>query len=287
MRRTLVLIAATIAVMLCDRGGHAAPAGGRQLYLRHCAGCHGPSGRGDGPNTAVFAVKPRDLREGFLERYAMDDLVRRVRDGRALELALDVPALRARAREVEALAAYLRSLPRIDWGVVDEGWAIYAGRCESCHGPFGRSPIAFPAGVGPPVDLGDQAFQKSVSNDDLLTAVRHGRKGMPAQTPRLSEGDARALVAFIRVLSPGFQLYSQYCASCHGDTGAGIPSFADRPDLPTVVFDEAYFVRTDPVKLREAIWHMVGENKPSMPHFRPTLSDADARAILEYLKESK
>lgn len=34
---------------------------GRDLYLRHCASCHGPEGRGDGPLAASLKQPPSDL----------------------------------------------------------------------------------------------------------------------------------------------------------------------------------------------------------------------------------
>lgn len=72
----------------------AAELSGSDLYRLHCASCHGTTGRGDGPDTAIFATPPPDLRTGFLSRYATDELVRRVRDGQPAQLALDPDALR-------------------------------------------------------------------------------------------------------------------------------------------------------------------------------------------------
>lgn len=34
---------------------------GRNLYVQHCAACHGPYGRGDGAVAAVLTTKPTDL----------------------------------------------------------------------------------------------------------------------------------------------------------------------------------------------------------------------------------
>jgi mono/diheme cytochrome c family protein len=34
---------------------------GKSLFLKHCASCHGPGGRGDGPAAAFGIVTPRDL----------------------------------------------------------------------------------------------------------------------------------------------------------------------------------------------------------------------------------
>jgi mono/diheme cytochrome c family protein len=142
-----------------------------------------------------------------------------------------------------------------------------------------------PPGIRRPRDLGDAAFQRGTNDTDMMVAVRHGREGMPALTPRLSEEQARQVTAFVRLLSPGYVTYAAYCAACHGDHGIGTGSFAEFYAAPTVIFDRAYFARHDPEALRASAWHMVQQHRPSMPHFRGTLSEAQARAIGEYLKQ--
>ena len=37
------------------------PANGKELYTKHCAGCHGPAGKGDGPAAKAINPKPTDL----------------------------------------------------------------------------------------------------------------------------------------------------------------------------------------------------------------------------------
>jgi mono/diheme cytochrome c family protein len=272
------------ALLLIPIGVAHGAADGQLLYLQQCAPCHGASGRGDGPNAALFAIRPRDLRGDFLEKYPADDLVRRVLDGRRLELALDLPAMRARAANMESLIAYMQRLPEIDWRAADQGQAIYIARCELCHGTYGRPTGAPPPGVRAPRDFSDPAFQQATSDADLISAVRHGRAGMPALTPRVTEQEARQVSAFVRLFSPGYTTYSQYCAGCHGDHGIGAGSFAETPPAPTVVFDRAYFARHDPEALRAKVWHMLDAHQPSMPHFRSVISAAQAQAIIHYLK---
>jgi mono/diheme cytochrome c family protein len=52
--------------------------GARSLFIRYCADCHGPSGRGDGPAAAGLRPPPADLTRSTLSR---SDLIR-VIDGR-------------------------------------------------------------------------------------------------------------------------------------------------------------------------------------------------------------
>ena len=263
----------------------AEPDGGT-LFLRQCAPCHGKTGAGDGPDAEYYTSAPRNLRDGFLARYPTEVLVRRIREGRALPLTVDPKALKARSDDVESLLTHLERLPRIDWRRVEEGWGLYVDRCESCHGPYGKPGQGLPAGVRRPRDLSDPIYQRSLTDADLLAAVRHGRRHMPALVPRVPERAGPPLAAFVRVLSPGFELYSRHCASCHGDDGRGAGSLMETVQAPTVVFDEAYFRDHKPEQIRLSVWHMVDQSKPVMPHFRWDLSEPEARAIVDYLKKT-
>ena len=44
------------------------PVYGRDLYLRHCASCHGVAGKGDGPAAGAMEPRPNDLTR-LRERY--------------------------------------------------------------------------------------------------------------------------------------------------------------------------------------------------------------------------
>ena len=265
----------------------AAALDGRALYQRHCEACHGVSGRGDGPDADIFVTPPRDLHSGFLARYKTDELVRRVRSGVPLQLALDLPSLKARAGDVETLAAHLERLPAVEWRQVEEGEAVYLDRCELCHGRAGVPGATLPQGARSPRDLSDPAFQRAVTDTELKTLVVHGRKGMPALEPPVAAAELAPLIAFVRLLSPGYTLYDRYCVACHGDDGHGAGSFAEETQRPTVVFDRAYFKRRDPEQVRAAIWHMCDTKRPAMPHYRSSLTEAEARAVITYLKQAE
>jgi mono/diheme cytochrome c family protein len=255
---------------------------GQMLYREGCATCHGIDGRGGGPGASGLAVPPPNLRDGRLDRYSTSEIVRRVLDNR--QLTFDEAVLRARAAEVGPLVDYLQRMPDVDWRAADEGAAVYAERCEPCHGIYGRPSSSLPPGVRTPRDLSDPAFQRATSNAQLVVDVRHGRAGMPALTPRLSEAQARQVAAFVRLLSPGYVTYSEYCVACHGAHGVGSGSFGESYSAPTVIFDRAYFAHHDPDYVRSKAWHMLDAHQLSMPHFRGVLSEAQAWAIIEYLK---
>lgn len=267
--------------------GQAQEADGEALYLRHCASCHGNQGRGDGPDARAFGSAPRDLRDGVLRRYGSEELVERVLQGRKLLLALDPDQMRQHAADVESLISYLRRLAQANWALIEKGWNLYSSRCVQCHGVYGKPPAQLPKGVAAARDLATAEFQKSVNDAALHDAVRHGRQGMPALTPQVSGGDARALAGFVRLLSPGFETYQRYCATCHGDDGRGERTPGSAEAHPQVAFDRAFFASRDPEALRTQVWHMLREKKPAMPHFRDQLEPPQARAIVDFLKRAE
>jgi mono/diheme cytochrome c family protein len=57
---------------------------GKILYERHCASCHGPEGRGDGPAAEALAPRPSDLtrlQARLGGAYSLDQIMRAI-DGR-------------------------------------------------------------------------------------------------------------------------------------------------------------------------------------------------------------
>ena len=274
------LTALSAIVLLTAAVAWAAPpppsAHGERLYHMYCSSCHGPDGRGDGPDAALFPEPPRDLRDGVLNRYETDTLVRRIRDGRALALTLDPTALRDRIRQVDALQTHLRRIPTIDWPEAHRGEEVYAQDCERCHGLFGEAPSPGP------LDLADPSLQRRLDDEAIRRLIRHGHAGM--KPPALTPVQQRDLLAFVRVLSPGYIRYFRYCAPCHG--GDGHPPAELPPDVkrPTVTFDAAYFATVDQRDLETAVWHMVDVRTPRMPHMGAMLEEDQVRAIVEWLK---
>jgi len=285
-RRPWILLTGLLLVAHAGLAVAAEP-DGAALYRRHCAPCHGPTGRGDGPDATLFVMRPRDLREGFLNKYPTAELVRRVRDGAALQLGVDLPALRARATEVEALVAYMKTLPAIDWTQVEIGRELYVDRCESCHGPYGRPPALLPPGVARPPDLTPPRLAAVRSPAALLALVRRGHQSMPALVPLIPAADGPPLAAFLRLLSPGFETWDRNCTACHGDDGRGEGRLAEALNMPSIVIDGTYFRTHDPEQIRAAVWHMLAQQKPTMPHFRWTLTEPQAAAIVEYLEQTE
>src|SRR5262249_35240920 len=87
---------------------------GRQLYVRHCATCHGEAGRGDGTSAASFATKPADLTDGRLMNGLPDEFLFDVimHGGPAEGLSPGMPPFSAYLGDAETrqVIAYLRSI---------------------------------------------------------------------------------------------------------------------------------------------------------------------------------
>jgi mono/diheme cytochrome c family protein len=288
--RRALAAAVALLVLGASPGRAVVPPGdatGEILYARECAPCHGPAGRGDGPEGIYFAPPPRDLREGFLALYPTEELVERIRRGRPLKIEIDPPAMRRRTQMVEAIVAHVQRLPDVRWEPVERGAVLYAERCEVCHGPFGTPAPALrlPEGLQrPPRDLASAELQKSLTDAELAEVVRHGRAGMPAIPPLASEAQARDLAAYVRLLSLGVAYYSLWCGGCHGDDGRGEGVFVVGPDAPKVVFDRAWLKAQGPEDLRRQVIHMLDRQEAAMPHFERELTEKQAREIVDYLR---
>jgi mono/diheme cytochrome c family protein len=60
MRPRFSLLLSLLALAACGRDA-AVDASGRDTFLRYCASCHGPEGRGDGPLAGSLTRPPTDL----------------------------------------------------------------------------------------------------------------------------------------------------------------------------------------------------------------------------------
>jgi mono/diheme cytochrome c family protein len=188
---------AWIGLALGLAGVAAAAEDGAMLYRAHCAPCHGPEGRGNGPDAAGLAHPPRSLRDGFLTRYPVDDLVARIRTGRTLPLPLDPPRLGRALRDIDAVTAYVRRLPTIDWVEARRGRVLFLQCCEGCHGPTGEGARAdVPLDRIPP-DLGAATVRARLVADRRDLAVRHALPDMPVLQPVPTDAEARALGAWM------------------------------------------------------------------------------------------
>ena len=55
---------------------------GRAVYERHCAECHGPEGRGDGPKATSLSPRPGNLISAQTSAKSDQDLLKIIANGR-------------------------------------------------------------------------------------------------------------------------------------------------------------------------------------------------------------
>jgi mono/diheme cytochrome c family protein len=75
VKGTVILVAVLLLPAPVLAQGNAAK--GKELYTKHCAGCHGPTGKGDGPAAAALTPKPTDFTNkaymaGLKDQYLFD-----------------------------------------------------------------------------------------------------------------------------------------------------------------------------------------------------------------------
>jgi mono/diheme cytochrome c family protein len=265
---------------------------GEVLYLRYCADCHGWEGRGDGPLVPILAAKPQNLRQrpGPFAARGDAELIARILYGRALSVPVTPTALPYTEAEVTALLTYLQSLPTLPWAEVNRGREVYDSLCTSCHGLYGRGD-----GLGgralsvPPRDLAAPAYQAQVSDGALFRIIADGKGAMPGAADVLTPHEVRAVITFLRVLSPGHELYNRFCAHCHGIEGhppvPGSENFGSaRAGQAIPAFDGAYFRTRAAEQIRAGIQHMRRQSRPAMPHFAPHLAADEVGDIVTYLR---
>ena len=123
-----------------------------------------------------------------------------------------------------------------------------------------------------------------------MRIIAEGKGAMPGASAVLSDKDIRSVVAFVRLLSPGFERYDRFCAICHGQDGH--PTQLVPQDIwgyeitqsGIATFDGAYFETQTDERLRVWTRHMLKESRTIMPHFAGELNAEEVREILAYLR---
>lgn len=90
---------------------------GKRLYASHCAKCHGPEGKGDGPDkTNDVAHRPADLTNAFRAGLNPDGVMfYKIWNGRAQPM---MPAFKTRLTrsDVWAIVEYVKTLRKLSGG---------------------------------------------------------------------------------------------------------------------------------------------------------------------------
>lgn len=184
----------------------------RELYLRHCYGCHGSEGRGDGPGAALLLPRPRNFVESpfhFVPPNGTETetimAVRRtiergvpqsamlgwkgvLSEAEIVGLAKYVYDIRAASGEIwPVLAADAGERPPFTTELVTRGRNLFTTlACNSCHGDTGHgdgasaeNQVDFLGNPARPADLAFGLYKAGQSPHDLCRAILSGIPGTP------------------------------------------------------------------------------------------------------------
>ncbi|GAB4580244.1 MAG: hypothetical protein Fur0022_29830 [Anaerolineales bacterium] len=171
------------------------------------------------------------------------------------------------------------------------GAAIYAEKCQPCHGEggLGNGPDAnkLPNPVSP---IGDADFARESYPGAWFQVVTEGRidRFMPP-FQSLTERQRWDVLAYVYTLSApsetvalGQTIFQEQCVACHGETGAG-----DGPDavrfgasMPSFV-DQVLMSERSKADLFEGMTHA---NLPEIPNLTIGLTEAERWALTDYLR---
>jgi mono/diheme cytochrome c family protein len=114
MKNRLAVLLIVLAVFASQSRLIAAePNEGKKLYQTYCSGCHGNSGRGDGPAAKTLPVKPADHTRGAMNKYSDQSLAEIIaKGGASVGKSAQMPAWGSILKEpqIAALVTYIRSL---------------------------------------------------------------------------------------------------------------------------------------------------------------------------------
>jgi mono/diheme cytochrome c family protein len=214
---------------------------GRFAFGKHCAVCHGKTGRGDGELAEGVTIRPRDFRKGVFKfrttpmgKLPTDaDLERTIRSGVSGSM---MPAFGSlNDSDLKALIAYIKEFsPRWEdpelkaepieipeppewFGSKDElgthvaeGGKLFALHCASCHGPAGKGDGLASKGLVDiwgdritPADLAAEHLRSGDRSGDVFRTVALGLDGTPMVgfLETLGADAIWDLVAFVATLS--------------------------------------------------------------------------------------
>ncbi len=172
------------------------------------------------------------------------------------------------------------------------GAQIFAARCVSCHGAngAGNGELVLAGQVGAMSSFQDAATASVQRPTAWYGTITYGRIAnlMPPWNNALSEAERWAVAMYSYTLhytpaqlALGAEVYRDFCAACHGDSGRG-----DGPDAPTL--REPPGNLTDPEAMLalsdEHIYITIAEGAGEMPAFADDLSEDEMRAAVAYTR---
>ncbi len=206
---------------------------GQAVFAQHCANCHGPAGKGDGPSAAGLPIKPQDLTDGRVLNPLPDHFLRRlvIEGGQAVGLSPLMPGFTPFLSEIQIdeVLAYVRTLAqpaydpkgvlpvaKVRQGPVQPiffSHVIHAGsfqiECQYCHADARRGPSA---GL-PSVErcMGCHKIVAAQGNPEVQKLHKYWERQEPIPWVRVFTVPEHAQFTHKPHITAGVQ-----CQTCHG-----------------------------------------------------------------------
>ncbi len=178
---------------------------GAMLWAHNCAGCHGATGRGDGPAAQWLRPQPTNLAEHEYTQGRLAEALWNGVHGSSMPAWRDhSPADRAALAEVVTGFADPQPGPTPSAPQLAQGQQVYAQHCASCHGPTGGGDGFAANDLPVPIAPTDFRSQR-IDYAGALRVLRDGIDGtsMVGWTERLSDDEIEAVAHYVRNLFEG------------------------------------------------------------------------------------
>lgn len=178
-----------------------------------------------------------------------------------------------------------------------DGAALFNGPqgCQTCHGTNGHGDGSVAANFSCQLpNVADPNTARTASVADWFAITTNGNSGdqtclMPPWNTTLSEQQRWNVASYLYslhytsdMLHKGAQIWTDNCAACHGDHGAGDGPKASLSSRPVPNFSEpAYLISYSDAKLYTSVTNGVGA---AMPAFGSKLDDNSRWAAVAYLR---
>lgn len=175
---------------------------GEELFARHCAGCHGTGGGGDGPAAEALIPRPRDLRAVQHSDRSLSRTLWQGRKGSSMPAwnELTLGELRALDGYVQTLASRTATAPpaEISPDELIQAQGLYSQNCQNCHGVVGNRSTA-PSPLAP---AATRFAEVRPAEDYAETVLAEGIIGsaMSSWKTKLTEAQRKLLARYIRTL---------------------------------------------------------------------------------------
>lgn len=196
------------------------------------------------------------------EKVALDARVKSVRDSWILtspsELALNESAMTSAA-------------------------SLYMNNCVGCHGADAGGLMGYYP------NLKDDAWIWGGDAESIYTSIKEGRTGiMPGWSVVISEEQASSLAEYVLSISqndldtnnPNHQVFTQFCAACHGPTANG-NTLLGAPSLQ----DTVWLHSNDAESVKNIILNGIGPSV--MPAQKKRLTEAEIKLLVAWLMRSQ